>query len=196
MLSLKKAYWPILKGWSLVILFLISTFPICAQTNPIARNGVIDLRGIDFSKETIKLKGSWAFYWNQYIQPDRIDSTTTFTEFPKLWNNTKLNGTQLPSVGYATYYLKILLPKKHNGLGFNLPDVYSCYRLYINGKLFTSNGIPGTNKSNSEARWVIKTLPFVYVSDKLTITLQVANFLHAKGVTNKEIEIGNYWTRC
>ena len=162
-----------------------------AQNAPIAKNGVIDLRETDFSKSIIPLGGSWAFYWHQLIIPDSITSNTNFIDFPKLWNNTQLNGVQLPSIGYATYYLKVLLPKNKKGIALAIPDVYSSYRLYLNGNVFSSNGNPDTTKYRSSANWVQKTLPLETEKDSIVLVLQIANYWHAKGGPYKSISIGN-----
>lgn len=176
---------------ALVLLCLFSMVNSSAQSIPIAQNGVIDLRNIDFKKTSIPLHGFWAFYWNRIIQPDSISSTNTFIEYPKIWNNLKLNGLQLSSTGYATYSLKVLLPKNKQELALTIPDVYSSYRLYINGNLFSSNGKPDTSKSSAVAKWVTETIPLQTNKDTLNLVLQIANFWHAKGGPYKEILIGD-----
>jgi signal transduction histidine kinase len=193
MLSLNHTFKQKFIALSLLLSFLFcyGSIQIKAQNNPVAKNGVIDLRDVDFSKSIIKLQGSWAFYWHQLIIPDSLNPKTNFTDFPRLWNNTQLNGIQLPSIGYATYYLKVLLPKNKSGVALTVPDVYSSYRLYINGHLFSANGVPDTTKSLSEANWLTKTMPFEIETDSLVFVLQIANYWHAKGGPYRSIEIGN-----
>ena len=36
---------------------------------PQAKQGVIDLRNVDFNQQTIKLNGEWEFYWKQLLTP-------------------------------------------------------------------------------------------------------------------------------
>ena len=193
MLSLNQFYKHPFIAFALLFLLVLSFGPIrvIAQQTPVAKNAVIDLRGVDFSKSTMKLDGTWAIYWHQLIVPDSLDQKFQFTKFPTLWNNTKINGVQLPSIGYATYYLKVLLPTNKNGIALTIPDVYSSYRLYINGKLFSANGNPDTTKSKSEANWLTKTLPIDTEKDSLVFVLQIANYWHAKGGPYRSIEIGN-----
>lgn len=181
------------KIFTAAILFvcLISVSTTNAQSIPVAQNGVIDLRNIDFKTTSITLNGNWAFYWNRLIQPDSIKPTNTFIEYPKIWNNLTLNGLQLSSTGYATYSLKVLLPKNRNELALSIPDVYASYRLYINGTLFSSNGKPDTSKATSEAKWVTKTIPLQTEKDSLILVLQIANYWHAKGGPYKVITIGD-----
>ncbi len=191
---LNRAIRPKLIASSLLLLFLAASTFSRADTIPIAKQGVLDLRQIDLSANTIPMSGEWAFYWHQLITPDSIHSNPEYTVYPNLWNDTKLNGVQLPSIGYATYYLKVLLPKNKSDLALYIPDVYSSYRLFVNGKVFSLNGIPGTSKANSEVNWVSKTLPLDVEKDSLVLILQIANYWHAKGGPYKEIAIGNRTT--
>jgi signal transduction histidine kinase/CheY-like chemotaxis protein len=192
MWSLKQANRPKLMAFTLLFFFLFASSYSKADTNPIAKQAILDLRHIDLTTSTINMRGEWAFYWHQLIIPDSVNANTSYIEYPKLWNYSKLNGVQLPSTGYATYFLKVLLPKNIKGLGLFVPDVYSCYRLYVNGQLFSSNGNPDTSKSSSTARWVAKTLPFDTMKDTTLVVLQIANYWHVKGGPYKEIAIGNY----
>ncbi len=188
---LKRANKPKTIALTWLFFFLFATINTKADTLPIAKKGVLDLRKTDLSSTTINMRGEWAFYWHQLVTPDSINSNTAFTEYPNLWNDTKLNGVQLPSIGYATYYLKVLLPKNKNDLALFIPDVYSSYRLYVNGKVFSLNGIPDTSKATSKVNWFSKTLPLEIDKDSLVLVLQIANYWHAKGGPYKEITIGN-----
>ncbi len=177
-----------------LLFFLFITAPTLnssAQNVPVAKQALIDLREVDFSNSVIKLEGSWAFFWHELIIPDSINANSNFVEFPTLWNNTKLNGVQLPSIGYATYYLKVLLPKNKKGIALTVPDTYSSYRLFINGALFSANGIPDTSKSRSKANWITKTLQLETDKDSIVLVLQIANYWHAKGGPYRAISIGN-----
>ena len=188
---LKRANKPKTIALTWLFFFLFATINTKADTLPIAKKGVLDLRKTDLSSTTINMRGEWAFYWHQLVTPDSINSNTAFTEYPNLWNDTKLNGVQLPSIGYATYYLKVLLPNNKNDLALFIPDVYSSYRLYVNGKVFSLNGIPDTSKATSKVNWFSKTLPLEIDKDSLVLVLQIANYWHAKGGPYKEITIGN-----
>jgi signal transduction histidine kinase/ActR/RegA family two-component response regulator len=152
---------------------------------PTAIHGVIDLRGADLSRSNAMLDGEWRFYWQRLLQPQQIDSAAfTYTQFPVLWNK-----AGLPANGYATYKLTVLLPHNRPPLAMFMPDVYTAYNLYANGKLIANNGIPATNEKEYVARWISNTavLPD---TDTLNIVLQVANFLHSKGGPYKQMIIG------
>ncbi len=186
-----RANRPKIKAILLLLIFLSASYYSKADNLPIAKKAVLDLRKIDLSTTTINMSGEWAFYWHQLITPDSLQANTNYIEYPKLWNDTKLNGVQIPSTGFATYYLKVLLPKNKTNLALFIPDVYSSYKLYVNGKVFSVNGIADTSKETSKVNWVSKTLPIDIENDSLVLILQIANYWHAKGGPYKEIAIGN-----
>ena len=98
-----------------------------------------------------------------------------------LWNKTLLNGKVLPAKGYATYALTILLPQNRKQLALKLPDVYTSYKLFINGKVFAQNGEPGTSAETTTSHWENTALQLPDNCDTLKLILQVANFVHSKG---------------
>lgn len=158
---------------------------------PKAEKGVIDLRHTDLFKTPVVLKGEWIIYWQNLVTPlDTQIKPAGFVEFPKLWNNTILNGQQLPAKGFATYELTVLLSSdQHKKLAIEIPDTYCSYKLYLNGSLLASAGNPGTTKETTTNKWLEKTevLPD---ADTLHLLLQVANFQHAKGGPYKNMIIG------
>jgi signal transduction histidine kinase len=156
---------------------------------PLAKNGLIDLRNTSFSKE-IKLDGDWHFYWKQLLDP----SATThphgsLVSFPHRWDGYILNGQKLPAYGYATYTLKVILPAEHEPLRIAMTEVYTAYRLFINGKPVAHNGTVATSKNKFEPYWQYKTVDIPAGVDTLDIVLQIANFAHSKGGIKKSIVI-------
>ncbi|MDE3143627.1 MAG: ATPase, partial [Bacteroidota bacterium] len=123
----------------------------------VAVKGVIDIREVDLQKTTVHLRGDWGFYWKKLLAPNSFDSAKpAYLPFPQLWNNTVFNGKRLSPFGYATYTLTVLLPKEKQDLALQIPDVYSSYRLYINGVEFASNGNPDSTKERSIPKWISK----------------------------------------
>lgn len=157
-----------------------------------AKQGILDLRGIDLSKTSVALSGEWAFYAQELFAPGNKLPAPDYLSFPKLWNNTTLRGKQLPAQGYGTYALTVILPAGYPRLGLEIPDMYSCYRLYVNGVLQSQNGEPGKTAAQSKPFWVTKVIALPAATpDTLHLLLQVANFWHAKGGTYKEIILGD-----
>ena len=102
-----------------------------------------------------------------------------------------MDGEALTPQGYATYRVLVLLPEKRDRLAFNVPDFYTSYRLYINGKVFSTSGIPDSNVDHYEPHWINNTLAITENADTLELILQVANFSHAKADLIKPLVIGN-----
>ena len=108
--------------WVLLFAFFTGKVP---NEQPVM-HGLLDLRTKQTGKEDIPLTGEWKFYWNQLVTPNEIPPQSSYTRFPGLWHNITLNGKKLPSVGYATYGLTILLPPDAPAMGLRIPDIYSC----------------------------------------------------------------------
>ncbi|MDB5232294.1 MAG: response regulator [Chitinophagaceae bacterium] len=141
-------------------------------------------------KNGITLKGEWAFYWNRQVSPTEKHAVAdTFVQFPFLWTGKSLYGQKLPANGFATYAVDVVMPLVNAELGLKIPDTYSSYQLYVNGKLLSSNGKAGTSAANAIPYWntSIISLPR---ADTLHILLQVSNFWHTRAGTYKDIVIG------
>lgn len=159
---------------------------------PLAKNGVIDLRNTDLSKDKIPLDGDWVLYWKRILNPQDAAAPTGIVPFPRLWTKTLVNGKPLPSMGYASYSLTVLLPKHSNKIGFDVPDTYASYRLFVNGELLCEAGNPDSNEERAVPKWLQQTVQLTSSSDTLHLVLQVANFWHSKGGPYKQLFIGDY----
>ncbi|WP_243749241.1 ATP-binding protein [Mucilaginibacter agri] len=160
---------------------------------PTATNGVLDLRNQTFGK-SVAINGQWLFYWRQLIYPqDTTNHKGSLVEFPFKWNSAELNGKKLPAFGYATYKVTVLLPRSAEVLRLAVPDMYTSYRFYVNGKLAAENGTVDTTAAGSVPYWQYHSVDIQPGTDTLKLILQVSNFVHAQGGINKEIIIGNKW---
>ena len=178
--------------------FYFLLFLFCGITNygfasqiekPLAKNAVLDLRSQSFA-EAVPLDGEWAFYWQQLSDP----KDTTFTggrlvSFPFRWNGQVVDGQKLPSFGYATYKLQVLLASS-KVLRLAMPDVYSSYRLFINGTEVASNGRISTSEKDFVPHWMYNSVDIAPGTDTLNIVLQIANFAHSKAGIKESIIIG------
>lgn len=174
------------------LLFTATSFADDSLHTSFAHKGLIDLRTKDLNRGHLSLAGEWAFYWNHLLTPDSLQYVKpSFTNLPQLWNNTIIDGKQLPAQGYATYALTVLLPHKREPLAFKIPDVYTSYRLYVNGKIFSENGKTGTSSSSAEPWWSNEVHSIPNDTDTLQIVWQISNFAHSKGGANETITIGN-----
>ncbi|WP_439504743.1 ATP-binding protein [Sediminibacterium sp.] len=159
---------------------------------PLVEKGVIDLRKSNLDKAFIPINGNWAIYWGKLLT--HADSSTTptgFTYFPKNWNYTTINGKLLPTQGFASYTVRVILDSKHQqNLAIKLPDTYCSFNLLVNGKPFANAGVPGTTKETTKEQWIEQVVELP-AEDTLDLILQIANFRHSKGGPYKPILIGN-----
>ncbi len=183
MIYVKRTFWLYLG------LFLIAFLPVQGLSQPVVQRGVLDLTNYNLdASDPIKLNGEWQFFWKELIQPgDPIRKMPELVPFPHLWNEY----SELGSFGYATYKMKILLPREYPNLALTIPDMYSAYQLFIGNELIASNGIVGTSKENYSPKWVPATIPLnQFESNEIDITLHISNFHHSKGGIRLPILIG------
>jgi hypothetical protein len=82
---------------------------------PKAKTGVIYLTNNDLKKDkNIKLLGECEFYWNQLLEPSDFNKPERpvpdgYFTLPGVWNNYYVNGKPLPSYGFATFRLFIVV---------------------------------------------------------------------------------------
>ena len=177
----------------LFFLFLLSLSCAAEEKQPIAQKGVLDLRNVDLFNNSLNTNGEWAFYWDHLLPPDSLSGLTPdYVPFPVLWNDLRLHGQQLPTVGYATYKLTVLLPARRPRLGMQIPDAYCALRLYVNGVVQAQNGRPATTKAAAVPFWTTRYFAIPPGEpDTLVLVLQIANFWHHRAGPYKEILLGD-----
>ena len=176
----------------LIVVLLTSVGMVHAHASqqPIARQGVLDLRNVTFSQQTVDLTGEWKWYWNQLRVPGQPESTFGYTMFPQLWRHSEWKQAPLSNQGFASYSLTVLLPPRSAGLMLEVPDQYTSYRLFANGKEVAHNGNPATTPAATIPYWSTQLIQLPAAGDTLRLLLQLANFQHAKGGSAKAIRLG------
>ncbi len=171
----------------LTLLLALLSFESAYAQNSV-ESGILDLSQVTFEEnKAFALDGEWEFYWNKLYTPDNFDTLQNkqYRTFPGIWNN------DFGAYGYATYRLTILLDPKHPSLALSIPDFYSAYKLYVNGREIANNGQVGTTKDNYKPHWVSKTVALTNIQqDSLELVLQISNFDHSKGGPKNSIIIG------
>lgn len=161
-----------------------------AQKQPLARQGVLDLRAVDLTHQYVKLTGEWKWYWHQLRLPNQPESAGEYVALPRLWANSTWQQKALPGQGFATYSLTVLLPARSVPLDLEVPDYNTAYRLFVNGKEAAHNGNPTTNPETTQPHWSTQLVSLPATGDTVTLLLQLANFQHAKGGVTKSIVLG------
>lgn len=142
-------------------------------------NGILDLTEHDFSVDgTVKLNCKWEFFWNRLIEPGSKEWNETasdhgFYSVPLFW--TAYPGHSFPSVGYGTYRLIIKTNGKYQNLALKTPEIFTEYRLWINGKIMDQHGTIAKTKTR-----FLKPAVYTFYTDskKIEIVLQIKNSLH------------------
>lgn len=154
-----------------------------AQSIALAKEGVLDARGYDFTTSSLKLNGEWQFLNNQLVDPFQAVENTVTTAFPYQWSESE-------SQGFATFRLRILVDKRFSSLALDIPQLYSAYTLWVNGAVVARNGIVGTDRKSTQPQWLPQVVSFTAGVDTLNITLQIANFYHSIGGAKNPIHLG------
>lgn len=190
-------------GFSLVRLVLLYLSLTCLWTNTFAQSellldkGILDLRSERLSGNSFFVRGEVEFYWLWLLEPDDFDTISDpaayFPEFPDTWNEKVVNGDSLTTKGYATYRFHIILPTDavDTELGFYVQDMYSAYRLFVNGREVTSNGIVAEQEEDYMPYWLPQAPTFIASSDTVTVVLQIANFDHSNGGIKDALVFGD-----
>ena len=189
------------KSLAISLLLIVMTpkhllFGASIKNTPTIGQGILDCRKWDFSSDApLSLKGEWEMYWNALYAPKDFTSAidapqAKIVEFPALWRNTKFDNTFLPNQGYATYRIRILTDCPKEPLAFEIPDVYSAYRLWVNDEIIAQNGMVGQSKSSSYPHWLPKIKEVDLSLPVNEVILQVSNFHHSKGGAKECIVLG------
>ncbi len=173
---------------ALFLLFLCTlSVSLLAQPDGIPKfdHGVLDLRQWNFAEHKIALAGHWNFYENELLTVP-LKPSGKLTYFPEVLSKTGHEGVQA-----GTYSLTVLLPANAGKLAFDIPQLYSSYKLFVNGKLVAENGKPGTSRETTTPQWKPQVSGFESAGDTLQVILQIANFYHYHTGSRQPIYLGS-----
>lgn len=184
-----------LRGSIFLLLIFSSSLVYSQSSTPLASSGTLDLSHWNFKEQgSIKLDGTWTFYWNQLLSPTDLDTyapdNKSYFDLPNIWNDYQWKDEKLPSKGYATYVLEIVGSLKDLSLAMEIPSLYCSYSMWVEGELFANNGIPEINKEETVPQWIPLTKTFIPTRDTISIVLKVSNFHHYKGGINTSMLLG------
>lgn len=114
-------------------IFLGTGFAAYAETAPTVQGGVIDLRNWNFdTKGKVMLNGNYGFFWNEFLENWKDPSA--YIPVPASWANKKaMQGKTYPIDGYATYTVRLLLPKNAPSLSISLQNRFPSLTVFANG---------------------------------------------------------------
>ncbi len=154
-----------------------------AQT-PVGVKGILDLRTYNFKTNApVRLSGEWNIYWQTLYThaPAASGSEQQWIRLPALWNDYIWKGEKLTEDGYATFHLKILLPKEKNFYSIQIPYMYTAYSMYIDSFLVAKNGQVSQQANTHVSEFLPKLANFQSSRGEVDIVIQVSNFEDRKG---------------
>lgn len=157
----------------------------------------IDFSNHSFSKEpVVNLDGLWEFYFEEYIL-DRgaAVSPPLPAVVPAGWNTYKLGEEKLPTFGFGTFIVDVMLPvDRPSRMSIKVRRIKMAHRFYVNGELVGYKGKLGTDKK-SESLGHKPEINFFELPDginKITIVIQVSNFNYTRGGLSQSLLLGEF----
>ncbi len=154
--------------------------------------GTIDLRDWNFEKvEVLELKGEWEFYWQKFFSTKTEEQLVpAFVKVPGEWQNYGFD-----ALGYATYRVKIVLPKDIKPLSIDMRSIACSYQLYLNGELLGNQGKVGKTKKEAEPflNHQILHIPVTFYDPskpEIELVLNVSNFHYFRAGIWDTVSIG------
>lgn len=167
----------------LIMIFIYSSKNAAVVAkNPIAKDGVIDLRNWDFKKQgIIKLNGQWEFYYNKLLTPEDFKANskpvkTGLIDIPGSFAGYMYNGQTVNGQGYATYHLKILTNNKEELYAIKTEYIQSAYKIWANGEVVGECGKVGKSKEEMIPKVAPQVGAFYDENGEIEIVLQTSNY--------------------
>lgn len=166
------------------------------EDNPIAKHGVLDLRGTKFTTtQTLTLNGEWEFYPSTFLPPSQQTSALdkekkVFQNVPDNWNDAFSKEHKPSYYYYGTYKLRILLDN-HNFqvYGLKLDYIYNASAVFLNGQLIGQTGQPATKLENHYGNNIPYTVTFKPVGNEIELVIHVSSNAKKGGIL-KPLRIG------
>lgn len=205
MKDINKIYLPISGIIAMFILLILIMFSSLLSLNkksntaknyPMAIDGVLDLRGWDFSSSgPVPLNGEWEFFWLKLLEPDAHgeSSIPCYSQVPSTWDTTMVNGDSLAGTGYATYRLTVLLDEPPENPAVHTLSAGTTFQLYAGNELVISAGISGPSPEEEVPQYK-PSVALIAIDEGATtvrLQLQVSNFNYRVGGPWRQIWFGS-----
>jgi len=165
----------------LTILRLIWFFYHAPSEQPMAQDGLLDLRGYDLQDvQTVTLDGEWTFYAERLVEdPQELHVLEG--------NHTEMSGgtDQDSSYKFGTYYLKVLIDENTDLtdlFSISIPSTKTASVLFVNGHLKDQSGDVAADAEHHSGKGSPYVVSFSAEKNEIDIMLQVSNFDTSKGI--------------
>ena len=168
----------------LVIMSLVGCMHLSEKAELKAVEGRADLTGLLVNgHELSSLGGVWEFYSHRLIEPgaDWNSYNKQLVQVPGSWNSYKSENDLHDGQGYGTYRLQFTTTMDKDILALRVPNVFSSYKLWIDGKLLAERGEVGQSKEEAVPDQYPGIVMFVNDREEHELVIQIANYHHRKG---------------
>ena len=141
-------------------------------------------------EKKVELYGKWECFGKTLDLMDLSKKNGVEVDFPHLWSGQVIGKDTLYPLGYATYRLELQFEEGHPPASLMIDDMFTSYRLYVNGVLVSANGKVATSVGEYEPGWVPSVVDLPVDTNRYELILQLANFLHSKGGIKEPILLG------
>ena len=182
--------------WTSVVFLAIISMACGPAANekaaPVAKDGIIDLTGWDFSTDgPVDLEGEWLFFWEQLLTPENFQEAQypggpVEVMVPGPW----ASNNDLSAQGHGTYYLKIKHRETKGQLALKAAAIHSSYTIWFNNELLVSIGKVAKSRKESVPRRKTIILPVTPNSSESLLIIQVSNFQHRAGGIINSVSLG------
>ncbi|MBS7527653.1 diguanylate cyclase [Fusibacter paucivorans] len=154
-------------------------------------DGVIDVQKALTDETIIVLDGQWHFYWQALLTPSDFkedrDKQAVSIRVPGTWG--KQN--DLDVHGYGTYRLILRNLDTAQRYGLIKKNIRMASKIYIDGELAMTDGMPATNWENEIMGNVPEVIYFKPKQSTAEIIIQVSNFKYYSGGIVESLQFGH-----
>lgn len=146
-----------------------------------AENGVLDLRDHDFTSKygLVEMVGDWEFYPNRFLRPGEDVQPEMYLPTNYRWDENQ----DLPTQGYGSYRLTILLPEHppKQELKLFYREVGSSAQFIWNSHVIAQTGHPASTPGRYQGEWRTGLSAEAEYATEVELIVHVANFDSANG---------------
>lgn len=146
------------------------------QNTPQAINGALYVSEEDWTNTPTRyLRDGWRYYTDRLLTPETLARQGDDYQYISIGeeSNFAADNPQGNPHGSASYEMTLYLPEKEHSYAIELPEVYSAYRFYINGKRVLQMGEPDADAYRDRTQCRIITFEG---SGKTTLLLAVSDY--------------------
>ncbi len=151
-------------------------------TNPVIRNGAIDLTTYSFNDlRAFTLDGDWLFWPDRLLSPEEVRREIarghdTTTRVPGMWSRTGIAGSAASLMKAGTIALTMNLPPDRRDWAIRLPNADTACEIFIDGRKVASVGTVGDTDKTSVPSTGLTIANFTAESNAVLVVLHVSNF--------------------